>query len=118
MKALIIVWTFILFLMLVFVGVTFIATPALSQTPNIAQCSALGSMAETVMEARHIGMPYTEIMQTVIDAGDSPNKELVVTIIDAAYDTPRLSEGPLREESITEFRIQIELICLRMGEPV
>jgi len=79
-----------------------IAAPAYAEENN---CAAYGGLAETVMSLRQKGVPMSAQM------GISGVSKTVEWIIMEAYKKPRYNSEELKQNTIADFRNDVELFC-------
>ncbi len=83
-------------------------------------CQMLGGIAESVMSERQNNTPMSTMMQRVqssmafISFDGLPIDEAgLAGIVFLAYDQPRFRSDELQQDSIEEFRNEIEILCYR-----
>jgi len=82
------------------------ATPLTAETDH---CKQMGDMAAQIMEAREVGVPLSSMMDIAAD------NDLLKALILSAYQVPRFSTGDYRQEAITDFRNEVEVMCYGDG---
>lgn len=73
------------------------------------RCKTWSGMAETIMKARQVGAPMSELM----DAAEEANSEAMKKIVIMAYEKPRFSAEEVQKRSTDEFRDEIYLACIK-----
>jgi len=71
----------------------------------VASCASFGDLAVTIMTGRQNGVALSTMME--IAAGN----DIVRSIILSAYDKPRYSTPSVQNETIQDFRNDVELAC-------
>lgn len=75
-------------------------------------CQEVGSLAVTIMKARQIGVPMSEMMKAMNIKGAQPEKnELARYIVAEAYKKPAYSTKKAQKRAQDDFRNEQELIC-------
>ena len=88
--------------------------PALTRADSAvdAYCQSLGSLSEAIMHARQVGVPLENALRIAETAEE--DRDLMRSIVLAAYAETRYSTDRIREEVASEFGIQQHLACLRI----
>lgn len=83
-----------------------LATPLTAETEDV--CANMGDAAEAIMSLRQNGYPISDLMDKF---GDS---NLFRAIILSAYEKPRFSTDEYKQESVRDFRNEVETLCYSM----
>ena len=73
-------------------------------------CSAMSFMAESIMTARQENVDASVLVKLAYD--DPDITELVLALIQDAYDTPRFATESVKQSTIRDFKNEIFMICL------
>ena len=77
-------------------------------------CSAIGSLAETTMRNRQLGVPMEAMIRPNADSFiEKFDQEIVIM----AYERPRYSTEKMRTRSVEDFRDTIYLECVKKLRP-
>jgi hypothetical protein len=78
-------------------------------------CANLSTMATSIMEARQMGLPINTLLQAVETGaeGDATMLEISTTLVLEAYETPKYSTEPMKEEAATEFGNKMYIECAK-----
>jgi hypothetical protein len=88
----------------IILALTLLATPLAAETEG-HPCEMLGGLAAQIMEARQVGVPLSDMMRISADS------ELIQALTISAYQSPRFSTDAYRQEAITDFRNEVEVMC-------
>lgn len=86
-----------------------LAAPAVLADEPREYCTAIGSLAETVMTYRQAGVTAMDMHNTLGKAA-SP---LAAAIIEAAFEEPKFSTESYRREAISEFVSTWFMACMK-----
>jgi hypothetical protein len=92
----------------IILALTLLATPLAAETED-DHCKQLGVMAAKIMESRQVGVPLSNMMSIAAD------NELLKAMILSAYQSSRFSTDAYRQEAITDFRNEVEVMCYGSG---
>ncbi|MEM9967584.1 MAG: hypothetical protein AAF755_05730 [Pseudomonadota bacterium] len=74
-------------------------------------CEQAGNIAEVIMMARQEGVPLSQVVKI---AKESFNEEkAVVDMAVLAYEQPRYSSAAVKQQTIQDFRNNVELACYK-----
>lgn len=76
-------------------------------------CSQLKEYASIVMQSRQIGMPYDLVVSSIDPAATAPVEDMLVGIIDQAYQFPIYISPSLQETAASDYGLIVELRCYR-----
>lgn len=93
-----------------------VAAPALAQGPDRVSeeelCASFGEMAQAIMGARQAGVSLSASLKIANEA-DEGDRELVRSIVMAAYERPAFSTQAYQDREAAEFGNQMHLTCLK-----
>lgn len=71
-------------------------------------CPQIGSLAESVMKARQLGIPKYRVLEL---ATPGPAYRLYLSMVDLAYRTPVYPTKSMQQSAIDAFKNQSEYLC-------
>ena len=75
-------------------------------------CTVVSSLAENIMEARQNGVSMVRSMQIASESGEEI-KDMVVSLVQMAYDQPRYSTESVKRRAISNFADTAMSGCLK-----
>jgi hypothetical protein len=78
-------------------------------------CTQFGKLAEAVMVNRQKGISLTTQIEKVAPKEAGPTRDLIASVIIAAYDAPRYHAPENQRRAAEDFRNEAEAQCLRTG---
>ncbi|UCI21078.1 hypothetical protein FJ970_09050 [Mesorhizobium sp. B2-1-8] len=97
-------------------------TPASGETVEgtktlTANCTALGSLARSIMEKRQDGTDMSAMM-SVVDRFDVESfKPIARSMVMMAYSMPRFNGEEFKQKTILDFSNQVQLACYQGNKP-
>ncbi len=95
----------------IILAVTAMCLPAAANAQDQDPCAGWGSLAETIMTKRQIGITMSDMMAVAMK-GEENNTMLRSMIIDA-YSAPMLTTKDAKIRQLRDFRNQQELNCYK-----
>ena len=84
---------------------------------NMALCMQFNDVAKGIMQHRQNGVELSTLLKGMTNPSDSEEQskavDMAVTIIKAAYDTPRFRTHDAQQRAITEFANDVLLTCMK-----
>lgn len=99
---------------MVFLAIALIGLFAVSFGANaesVDVCPSVGKAAEAVMEARQQGVDMSKMM--AVARADKSIEKMLVAMVIAAYDQPRMSVAKNQKRSVEEFKNTALLACYK-----
>ena len=93
------------------------ATPLAALTQeHTAICTALGGLAQQIMEARQMGIPLSQMIVALPPTeGEDTPQAMILRIVVNAYDTPRYSTDTYQRIAAADYRNEIETMCFQQA---
>jgi len=76
-------------------------------------CAVWYALGKTVMANYQAGVPMPEMMRTTRDISNKSTRDLMVNIIQIAYDSPKYSYEANQQEAVSEFANALAAKCYR-----
>jgi hypothetical protein len=91
------------------------ATPLAALTQEqTAVCTALGGLAQQIMEARQMGVPLSQMIAVLPPEEDQDaTQAMILRIVVNAYDAPRYSTDTYQRIAAMDYRNEIETMCFQ-----
>lgn len=76
-------------------------------------CKQIGETAAVLMDAKYVGLPISQLIETMHEKADVSTHKMLTAMILAAYSRPNYSSDEYQKRETAIFRNEIEMECYR-----